>query len=69
MDESVMLRIIGTLQKYISSSVNSALEEVLKEIRSDRNDVKKLREHVEGLTSIITTTASAMFIKNPSSHP
>ena len=69
LDESVLLRITGSLRQYITSAVSSSLDQVLKEIRSDREDMNKLRENVEGLTSIITTTASAMFIKNPSANP
>ncbi len=68
-DDSVVLNIVGKLKRSISSAMNSSFDQILKEIRSDRESILKLREHVTELTSIITTTASAMFIKNPSSTP
>lgn len=68
-DESVMLNVIGTLRHHVSSTVNSSLDQILKEIRSDRDSVKMLRDDVDSLTSMITTMACAIFIKNQSTHP
>ena len=62
-DESARLMIIESLKQSIVSSIESSISEVVKEVRSDREQIKKLREHVTELTSIVTTTASEMFIK------
>ncbi len=68
-DYSVLLNIVEQLKGSISTSVNASIAQLLQEIRTDRDNIKKLREYVSELTSVVTTAASAMFIKNPSSNP
>ena len=57
------------LKQSIVSSMKLSITEVLKEVRSDLEQRMKLREHLTELTSIVTTTASQMFIKQTSSNP
>ena len=53
----------------VESSIKTFTADVLKEIRADRDEIKKLRELVSELTSVITTTATAVFIKQTPSNP
>lgn len=69
MDESVVLNIVQLLKQAIFSQFKSSFNQVLQEIRTDRHTIKKLRQHVSELTSVVSTTASAIFIKNTSSNP
>lgn len=68
-DDSVLMNTIALMQRSITSSVEASSAQLLAELRAEREDTRRLREHVSELTSIITTTAVAMFNKQPSSNP
>jgi len=68
-DESVLYNVVEMLKKSLFTEMQSSFHKVLNEIRSDRDNAKKLREHISELTSIVTTTASAIFIKQTASQP
>lgn len=69
LDGSVLLTVVQSLKKAIFTEVHSSLGEIMNEIRSDRDNNKKLREHISELTSIVSTTASAIFIKHAATTP
>ncbi len=68
LDESVLLTIVHELKQTILKQLGCSFAEVLNEIRSDRDNIKRLREHVTEMTAMLTTTARAIFIKQPSAN-
>lgn len=68
LDESVVLNIVQSLKRDILSQFDKSFDQVLKEIRTDREQIKKLLENLSEMTSIVTTTACAIFINQMSSN-
>lgn len=68
-DETVVVHVINSLKKSLMTDLQSSFHQVLGEIRTDRDSINKLRDHVSELTSIVTTTATAIFIKHTASQP
>ena len=68
-DELVLVHIANVLNRSFSSKLDAAVDQLLKEIRSDREQIYNLRDDVTELTSIITTSASTIFNKHASSNP
>ena len=62
LDESVILNVVETLKHLISSSMQTILDKLLKEIRSDRDQIHKLREHV--LTKVLRPMGSRSVLGN-----
>ena len=69
LDDSVIVNIVHTMKKAIVNEVESSLSQLVTEIRTDREQIQRLREHILELTSIVSTTASAIFIKHVASQP
>ena len=67
-DESVILNVVQVLRQSLVSKFDNSFGAVLKEIRADREQIHKLREHVTELTSIVTATASSMLLKHQPSN-
>ena len=53
----------------IVTEVENSFNQKFNELRSDREVIKKLEENVSVLTSVVTTTVSAAFIKQKSCQP
>ena len=68
-DESAVLTIVQGLKTFISKEMNMSFNKLSEEVRSDREELHKLREDVTQATSIMTTTACSLFIKNPATTP
>lgn len=68
-DTSGFVNIVTSLKKDLFSQIDTSIAQVLMEIRADREQMKKLRDHLTEMTSIVTTTACAVFIKHQSSNP
>ena len=69
LDQSFVMNIVQQLKSTIFAEVRSLFAEVILEVRNDRDQIRKLKEHVTELTAIIITTASAIFIKQQASKP
>ena len=68
-DDSVLMNTIAVMQRSIMSSMEAFSAQMMAEIQAERQETKRLREHVTELATIVTTTAVAMFNKHPSSNP
>lgn len=68
-DETVVVNVVRNLKKSLLKDLQSSFHQVLSEIRTDRESIIKLRDHVSELTSIVTTTATAIFIKHAANQP
>lgn len=68
-DDSVLMNMITLMQWSITSSVEASNANLLAEIRANREETKRLREHVTELTTVISNLAVAVFNKHPSSNP
>ena len=68
-DTSGFVNIVTSLKKDLFSHIDNSISQMRTEIRADLEEAKKLRDHLTEMTSIVTTTACAVFIKNQSSNP
>lgn len=68
-DDSGILNSIDKLKHTILSAMELSFKDVHKELQTERKQIQELHNHVTSLTSIMTTTASAIFIKQASSNP
>ncbi len=68
-DESVLVNFLNVFKGTITANMEASFNHLLSEIKSDREQNKKLRQHVSELTAIITTTATSMFIKQAATKP
>ena len=68
-DESVILNVIESLKSAVSVTMKEVVSQALSEIKRDRDEIKKLREHISEVTSIMTTTICAMFMKQVATTP
>ena len=67
--QSIMMNIVQQLKSAIFTEIRGLFAQLLSEGRNDRDQIRKLKEHVTELTSIITTTASTILIKQNASNP
>lgn len=68
-DDSVVINMINIAKESIMKCVNSSVERIFVELKRQNDAVQKLHEHVTNLSTIVSVTASSVFVKQPSANP
>lgn len=68
-DESVLMFVVEMMKECVAENIKHAIGEMTKKLETDLKEVSKLKDHVTELANIVTTSASAMFIKQQTAPP
>ena len=65
-DDSAVLTIVQGLKRFITDQLDLSFNKLRDEVRSNKDDMRKIREYVTQATSTIIATASSLLIKQQS---
>lgn len=68
-DDSVIMNFLSSIKGSIKKTVEESVGNAVTDIKRDLQDVHKLRDEVGHLNTIMTTTATALFVKQASTQP
>lgn len=67
-DHVVVMNLFKELKSFITQ-IDGKVDSLVTDVKKDRETMGKLEAHVEELSTVISTSASAMFIKQPNAPP
>lgn len=68
-DESTVAHILDAVKQCVKENIEKAVSDITGNLRKDLDEVAKVRDHISELSNAVTTTASAMFIKQNTAVP
>lgn len=68
-DESVTKHLVKELKNFMVDQIDVSVNRVLREVKKEMGNMGRIQTRVEELSTIITTSAAHIFIKQPNAHP